>query len=393
MANILIRLPFNGTNQGTGAIPVTANLQGAEYGVGRITEPALRFPAIGRAEVLNKVFPFSGTFTFAFWLKVAQQAGGPTASWLLYKFAGANRYIYVDLTSTLTRWSYIVLIQDTDRISVYLNAKRIATEVFPAGWGNPTGFALVNDSPAPSGFMTTEDVTLYDAVDYSVVKPAIPTPTPALAIRYTVNGSDFNAYGVSVSESKGLLDNLELKDPARFEWPDYHGEVIDLAAPRYQARTITLSCFLAADNTDDFIEKLSAFLAQFQKKGTQRLKVNAYSIKPHVYEVYLSQGINLNKKWSDDTMIGTFELTLVEPEPVKRVLSFGTGQVSITLTTAKIVNIHWGDGTHTYDVYGTNLTVTHTYQTAGPHEIIISGVIEDITAFTSTATILWNLLL
>lgn len=393
MAKTIVRLPFNGTNQGTGSIPVTANLTGAEYSAGRIDEPALNFPGVGKAEVLRKVFPFESSFTFSFWVKVAQQAGGPMASWLLYKFNGLDRYIYIDLASTLTRWTYIVLIQDTDRISVYLNGRRIATENFPDEWGKPTGFVLVNDSPATSGYLTTEDLTLLEGVDYAQVKPSIPTPTPAMEIRYSINGTDFKTYGIGVSESKGIIDNLQMKDPVRYEWPDYHGEILDLSNPRYQPRTINLSCFLAADNADDFIEKVNAFLAQFQKRGTQRLKLNAYSVKPHVFEVYLPGSINLNKKWSDADMIGTFELSLVEPEPVKRVLSFGTGLVSITLTSAKVLAIHWGDGSHTYDVFGTNRTITHDFTTPGPHEIILTGVIEDITDFTSTATILWNKLL
>lgn len=390
MANTIVRLPFNGTNQGTGSMPVTANLVGADYAAGRVDEPALHFQAEGSAEILEPVFPFQATFTFSFWIKVAQQAGGPTASWLLYKFSGETQYIYIDLASTLTRWTYVVLIQNTDRISVYLNAKPLATEYFPAGWGQPTGFALVNDSPAPSGYMTIEDVTLLEGVEYSQTKPSIPTPTPALAIRYSINGVDFSTYGISVSESKGILENLSMKDPVRYEWPDYHGEILDLSAPRYQPRTITLSCFLLADNVDDFIEKINSFLAQFQKPGTQRLKLNAYSVKPHVFEVYLPGSINLSKKWSDADMVGTFELTLVEPEPVKRVLLFGAGVVTITLSSSKALAIHWGDGSHTYDVFGVNKTVTHTYSTQGPHDIIIAGVIEDITAFSSNATVLWN---
>lgn len=390
MAKTIVRLPFNGTNQGTGSIPVTANLSGAEYGAGRITEPALLFPEVGKAEVLKQVFPFDATFTFSFWVKVAQQAGGPTATWLLYKFPGDDQFIFIDLASPLTRWTYIVIIQDTDRISVYVNSRRIATENIPDGWAAPTGFVLVNDSPATSGFMTTEDLTLLEGVDYDQVKISIPTPTVPMAVNYSINGTDFKTYGVYVSESNGILDNLVPKDPIRFEWPDYHGEIIDLSAVRYQPRSISLQCFIHADTGDEFIEKVNSFLAQFQKPGTQRLKLNVYSVKPHVYEVYLSNSINLKKKWSSENMVGTFELTLVEPEPVKRVLSFGSGLVSITLTSSKVLAIHWGDGTHTFDVFGENLTIEHTYTTPGPHEIIISGVIEDITAFDSTATILWN---
>ncbi|GAB3973850.1 hypothetical protein GCM10028806_28580 [Spirosoma terrae] len=383
----LVRLPLNGTVENFGEAPVTLDVAGGEYTAGRIDEPALHFPQVGKAEALEQPFPLDSTYSLAFWVKVD---GNPTNSWVLYKFSGLNRWLYLNLASPLTRWSYIVILQHTDKISVYLNSVLRSSESMPDGWGKPTGFCVVNDSPAKSGYMTLEDITLLSGVDYSLVKPAIPTPTPTMDIRYSINGTDFKTFGVYVSASDGLLDNLLLKDPIEYEWPDYHGKIVDLSTPRYQPRTISLDCFLKASSADDFIEKVALFIGQFQQRNTQRLKLNAYSQKPHVFEVYLNSSINLKKRWRDGDMVGTFQLTLIEPEPIKRVLSFGAGLAYITLTTSKMVAIHWGDGTHTYNVFGTGVSVEHTYQTPGPHEIIITGVIEDITDFSSNAALLWN---
>ena len=141
-----------------------------------------------------------------------------------------------------------------------------------------------------------------------------------------------------------------------------------------------------------------AFLAQWQKDGTQRLKVEYDGkAKPLVYEVDLTDEINPSETWgryNDELMVGTFQLKLVEDEPVKRVLrhiSATANSVStITLTTVKMVNIYWGDGNMTSNVSGTNTTVTHTYTDAGEYDIIITGVIEKITAMTTNDIVIWD---
>ena len=94
-------------------------------------------------------------------------------------------------------------------------------------------------------------------------------------------------------------------------------------------------------------------------------------------------------------MVGTFSLKLKEPDPVKRVvrhqkISEATKVLNVTLTTNKAVTIHWGDGTKSEDVYGTNITVSHTYTNNGVYYAIISGVIEKISAFKTNGIVVWN---
>lgn len=386
MATIIFQLPFNGTAQGSGA---SASLTNGAFVGGRVNNQAVAFYGDGHAEVTQKLIPLNATYTLSFWVKVFQQVDGPSASWVLFKFASENQFLYLDLNSTLTRWAYIVIVQAEDRVSTYVNGRQTAVETIPADWGKPVGFCVVNDMSAKSGHLTLEDVTLYEGANVELPVP-IPTPVPDLKVVYSVNGLNFQNVGVYVSDSNGLLDNLTLKEMPRYDWPDYHGEIVDLSRLRYQPRTISLSCFIQASDVDEFIEKLNLFLGQFTRSGTQRLRVLVHSTKPLVYEVYLRDAINLKKKWSDRDMVGTFELTLIEPEPIKRVLQFGAGTASITLTTSQVVSIHWGDQTHTYDVFGTNKTITHTYSTPGPHEIIVAGVIDEITSFSSNATVLWS---
>lgn len=67
--------------------------------------------------------------------------------------------------------------------------------------------------------------------------------------------------------------------------------------------------------------------------------------------------------------------------------------VEITLTSSKRINAYFGDGSHSYDIAGTNIKVYHNYTVEGEYIIILTGVIEEITSITTNGTIIWNRLL
>lgn len=101
--------------------------------------------------------------------------------------------------------------------------------------------------------------------------------------------------------------------------------------------------------------------------------ISIHPTKPLLYEVYAADGISYNKRWHDDKMIGTFSLKLREPDPVKRVvrhqrINEASRELSIAFKSDKMVNVYWGDGSFTEDVYG-DLTGTkalkHTYADNG----------------------------
>ena len=206
-------------------------------------------------------------------------------------------------------------------------------------------------------------------------------------VEYYVNGINFADYGVDVSGSTGVTSKLEEKDSLTVDWDNYHGETVSRDIIYYKPRTIKLSCIIDAYSYDDFVNSYRNFLSQFEKPGTQRLKIDVGS-KPLVYEVYAKDAVDISKKWDPDHMVGTFDIKLIEPEPVKRVLQ-ATGSASITITTSKRVNIYWGDGTYTYDVYGTK-SLTHSYSDSSVHEIIITGVMECISSLSHNCTLVWN---
>lgn len=211
-----------------------------------------------------------------------------------------------------------------------------------------------------------------------------------MAVKYYINGVDFKTDGVGVSGSKGLLDLPKRKDVQAQQWPDLHGEVADLAKPVFDVREITLECWLAAADRGTFATLANTFLQRFAGAGTQRLMVEADSSKPLVYEVYAKDGVAVNKRWRNGRMSGTFSLKLREPEPVKRVVKFTSSSGSITLTTANPVNIYWGDGTNTQGVAGTAVVSAKNFGTSGTRYAIVTGNIDDITAFSTTGTIVWS---
>lgn len=219
-----------------------------------------------------------------------------------------------------------------------------------------------------------------------------------MTVTYYINGVTFSSLGVKVSQSKGIVDALKMREPSKVTWPDHHGEVVDLAAPRYESREITLDCFIEADSSTAFILAAQAFIAAFQKAGLQRLMIDVndgvVTRKPLVYEVYMSEGLDLTKDWNATKMIGTFSLKLKEPEPVKRVYKFvataGAMTVTMTVTTSKPVNIYWGDGSSNLDVVTGTGQVSRVFATEGTFYIVITGVIEDISSVTTTATLVWS---
>lgn len=219
-----------------------------------------------------------------------------------------------------------------------------------------------------------------------------------MEIIYELDRVDLSTYDVYVSASEGLLSRPRLKKPNTMSWQEYHGEVVDLSKRTYEPREISLECFIKAESQSDFVTKCNTFISLFDNTGTRRLTVfvdNEITPKPLVYEVYLSDSVDVKKKWRDGAMAGTFNLRLIEPEPIKRVIKYTrTGEAdktaSITVTSSKLLNVYWGDGSHTYDVSGNAQTITHDFTANGTFYIVVTGNIDEIASLTTTGEIVWN---
>ena len=243
------------------------------------------------------------------------------------------------------------------------------------------------------GLCLLDDVKLYDIA--LTQEELLQTSSVNKQQSYTLDGIDFREFGVFVSDSDGVLNRPKLKQLASISWDNYHGEDVDLNHKYYEPREITLSCFIKAKTKNDFIMQMWRFEQQFDKRGLHRLMIDVHPIKPLIYEVYCKDEISVSKKWNDELMVGTFKLKLTEPQPVKRVLkhirvSEATKTCSINISTHKLVNIFWGDGSVDEDISGNNIAVSHNYKENGEYFPVITGCIDEIEAFQTNAIIVWN---
>ena len=212
-------------------------------------------------------------------------------------------------------------------------------------------------------------------------------------VQYLINNTDFKQFGVWVQESSGILDLPKAKEIKKANWAEYHGTIPDLRNIRYEERIITLKCFLVANNPAELVGNFNKFLALISG-GLKRLQINVTADVSLHYDVYLSSNISLRKKWSEGKMVGEFDITLTEPEPIKKVIMFQTAKYynvfELSLTSSDALSVSYGDGTSRNDVFGENIQLNHTYSADGTYYIIIKGNVEKIEDLTTNGTIIWE---
>jgi hypothetical protein len=336
-----------------------------------------------------QTIPFSSDFTLTFWVKATTNKVG----WLL-NFSGINNFIEKWVDVTPDEWIFFSFVKKTSSFVVYENGNEVQNVALTA---TPVGFSF-NDNSLFGSNICFDEVKLFNVAKTQA--EIMKLQSDSLDVEYYINGINFKDFGVSVSDSSGHIGMLVRKEGLSVEYENYHGRVEDKKRPRYKERTIQLDCFIEGFGKSAFLDLVYSFMKQFDQPGNQRLKIEYDgATKPLVYEIFIPGGFDVKKTWSynNDLMVGTFSLKLREDEPVKRVLRHiglnANTQATITVSTYKLLNIYWGDGTHTYDVSGTNRQVTHTYSNPGEYDIIITGVIEDIEAFTTNCIIVWDRLL
>ena len=205
-------------------------------------------------------------------------------------------------------------------------------------------------------------------------------------------------YGVRVSGTSGLIGRPNFKKTAKYDWDYLNGEWVDLQSRRYESREIVMKCWLKAEPSGSTsaeqvaINRMNNFMKAFDTDSLVRLHIVFVSNSGSVpvggnnglfYLVYLAKAAQPDPHWNPNKQIITFDVTLREPSPVKRVYRLSatdTGRVRVTVTSPSEVDIHWGDGSVTYDVVGTGVETIHEY-TDIPNNchIIITGVIKDAT--------------
>lgn len=228
---------------------------------------------------------------------------------------------------------------------------------------------------------------------------------------FFVDGVNFKEFGVEVSKADGMLDALARKEPTRVDWDSLHGEVVDLSRPHWQARDITLECFIVSSSNTAFIRSMNRFLSAFAKAGTQRLTCQySGTVKPLEFDVYRDEKVEVDNTWTDELKVGTFTIALREPQPIKMVLKHicqsAGSSAWFQCHTSKMLTVTWGDKDTTctiisgsgnasksnslHDANGNPLKVQHTFAAAGDYDIVIHGNIESVTDFTTNCIIIYG---
>jgi hypothetical protein len=321
-------------------------------------------------------------------------AGTPKQAIWVVNFQGVKNFIEVPIIVNPGSWYSLAMTKHGNVYDFYVNSQLIKCVTRS---GTPTGIALNQDFYGGDcyGLGLLDDVKIYKiALSQEEI---INETSQSTSMTYLLDCVNFKDYGVYVAGSEGVVDRPKLKNPYSINWDNYHGETVDLNHKFFEPREITLDCFIKAQTKNDFINQLSQFMQQFDKKGTQRLVINVHPVKPLIYEVYCKDAVAVSKVWNNQLMVGTFKIKLTEPEPVKRVLkhirvSDATKNCIVTLQSMKYVNIYWGDGRIDYDVAGDREThtITHTYETNGEFFPVITGCIDEINEFETNAIIVWN---
>ncbi|MCI7070046.1 MAG: LamG domain-containing protein [Bacteroides pyogenes] len=395
--SIIFQMPFDESDGALIAYDYSQNradgsVVGAHFVAGK-NGNAISFGGDDYCEVSKSILPNMNTeFSILAWVQGREsECGSPQKMIWVLSFSGLNNFVEVTIEAKPGSWFSLAVTRRGSTFNFYVNSQLIKTV---NNSGALQGISLNQDYYGGEyGFGLLDDVKIYKVA--LLQADLINELSSAKQQAYLLDGVDFKDYGVYVSGSDGILNRPKLKAPASLSWDNYHGESVDLMHKFFESREITLSCFVKAESKMDFIKRVSDFEALFDKQGTNRLVIDVHPIKPLIYEVYCKDAIEIQKTWDDDLMVGTFKLKLIEPEPVKRVLkhiriSEATKTCTITLTTSKLVNIYWGDGSVDYDISGDSVKVKHDYANNGDYFPVITGCIEEIKSFETNAIVVWE---
>lgn len=404
MANIsdylVLYLPFDEPANSTTAYDYSVNridaaVTGANFVGGKVGN-AISFTGNGKAEVVTNKLSFSSDFTISLLAKGYKSPNpsdtNPKKIGWLVNFSGVDNFLEMWIDLEPDNWTHIALVKNGSYLRYYVNGALFGEQTVN---GTILGVSVNQDYYGEEyARASVDELQLYQiALSQNELLTLFDS---SVRLEYYLDGLNLkNDLGVRVSKSSGVIDGLKMKDPFAVEFADEHGEYVDLEAPRFEPRDITLDCFLKAAGKSDFVNKIAEIESLFRKKRTRRLMIVTNPTKPLVYEVYAPSGITVDKKWRDDIMVGTFSLKLREAEPVKRVLKHivvneASKTCTISLNSDRYYNIYWGDGTADYDFGGGEVEISHTYSSNGDYYPIITGVIDEIKEFTTNAIVVWN---
>ncbi|MCT4321782.1 phage tail family protein [Elizabethkingia anophelis] len=162
-------------------------------------------------------------------------------------------------------------------------------------------------------------------------------------VKCFLNGINLKNFGVHVSKYDGLAGKTKPREQNTYKWPGYHGRQSDpMQKPEYEERNISLDCWIVGGEWQDMKEKFDELLSEFDKAGTQRLIVSPFGYKPLIYDVKLSDGVELQKDFRDGQMVGVFTLKMVEENPIKKILRIESSELQLSFKSGKWIDVNTG---------------------------------------------------
>ena len=206
-------------------------------------------------------------------------------------------------------------------------------------------------------------------------------------MRYLINNRDISEdFGVVVQSDEGLADHLAMKDIETVDNPGQHGQEIDLTTVRYSHRTITLKCWFRSYSPVELERSVAHFRAFLLQQQLLRLEISHKGLSLH-YDAYCPNGFKVTKQWRDHKMINQFTLTLIEPQPIKRVYHCRDTVAKLSIQSDQPLQVGLGDGVVLKHVF--EREIEHTYQDGVEiHHVIVAGVFAPETVINTNMTLI-----
>lgn len=222
-------------------------------------------------------------------------------------------------------------------------------------------------------------------------------------INYYINGVSLRDYGIYVSAAKKLLSLPERKAGISHSYDNEHGVSVDVNG-YVKERKITLNCFTDVKATGSFVDGIMSFKKMLLEEGMFQLEVEVEGAQKRLsYWCYLSGEIDVRAKYVGCRSVGTFDLVLVEPCPMKRVYFVATTsadqvvELEFSDGSDHYYTVVWGDGETTESV-AVGDVAQHRYETAGKYRLMVVGDVKDLSIVESgdnntNINLEWNLFL
>lgn len=158
---------------------------------------------------------------------------------------------------------------------------------------------------------------------------------------WSLNGKFFKDFGIYISSSNGLLGELKPKKQESKDWPEYNGLMLDLTKSNlYESRQFDLTGWVIGENWLDMLSNFIEVFGELRKPGKQRLLLDVFGEKTLVFDVRTENEIELKKDFRNNTMVGTFNVKLIEHNPIKKILFTDKNRLLLNFNTTKWVEVN-----------------------------------------------------